>query len=229
LGRIACVVGATGLVGGHIVRQLLDDPAVERVVTFVRRDSGVRAARLAEQKVEFDRPDEWADLVRGDVLYSALGTTLRTAGSQERQYRVDHTFQLRFARAAAANGVPAFVLISSDGANPSSRFFYLRMKGELERDVEALGFQRLRILQPGMLAGRRAEKRPIERVAAPVLRAVTRLPGLGRYRAIEAEDVARAAIRAATLPEPASARYGPAEIAALGALGAPRIRPRGQA
>ncbi len=212
----AVVVGATGLVGSQLVRLLLADPRFAAVAILVRRASAApRDARLAEHVADFDAPDAWAPLVRGDVLFSALGTTLRAAGSQAAQYRVDHGYQYAAARAARANGVPAYVLVSSAGASPGSRIFYSRMKGELERDVEALGFERTRILRPGMLDDDRRERRTGEQLALALLRPLSAiLPAPARP--IHAAVVARAAIAAALDAAPGVVRYEPADLFRLG-------------
>jgi uncharacterized protein YbjT (DUF2867 family) len=219
-GRRAIVVGATGLVGAELVRLLLADARFAAVAVLVRRAGAVpRDARLAEHVVDFEAPDAWAPLVRGDVLFSALGTTLAVAGSQAAQHRVDHGYQYAAARAARANAVPAYVLVSSAGASPRSRIFYSRMKGELERDVEALGFERTRILRPGMLDGDRREHRSGERLALRVLRPLAPvLPA--PLRPIHAAIVARAAIAAALDPAPGVARYEPADLFRIGGAGA---------
>lgn len=192
----AVVIGATGLVGKQIVHLLLDDPAWSRVRVLGRRACGVTHAKLDEHVIDFDRPEAWRELVRGDVAFSALGTTLKAAGSKEAQWRVDYTYQHEFAKAASANGVPAFVLISSGGASASSRMFYLRMKGELERDVSALPFERVRLLQPSVLDGEREEKRTAERFFVAVLRPISSILS-AKVRPVRGETVARAAIRSA--------------------------------
>jgi uncharacterized protein YbjT (DUF2867 family) len=217
MGTRAVVVGASGLVGSELLRLLLGDPRFDAVAALVRRAGAVpRHAKLAEHVVDFDAPDAWAPLVRGDVLFSALGTTIRAAGSQAAQYRVDHGYQLAAARAARANGVPTYVLVSSAGASPRSRIFYSRMKGELERDVAALGFVRTRILRPGMLDGDRREHRTGERLALRILRPLSGvLPASARP--IHAAIVARAAIAAALDPAPGVVRYEAAHLFRLGA------------
>ncbi len=216
----AIVVGATGLVGAALVQLLFDEPSCAGVTTLVRRDSGRNHPKLREHVVDFDRPQAWADWVRGDVLFSALGTTLEKAGSQAAQYRVDHTYQLSVATAAAENGVPSYVLVSAMGADPSSRLFYSRMKGELERDVGALAFRRITLLRPGILAGERAEVRRGERAALAVLRFVPRWPALASLRPIGADVVARAALVAGRAPEPGLHTWGPAALFAAGDPGA---------
>ena len=147
----AIVIGATGAVGKELVKVLLSRPDYETVITFTRRPLGIDSPKLESHVIDFDRPDTWEDLVRGDVLFSALGTSLKQAGSKEAQYKIDHDYQLSFARAARAKGVSHFVLVSSAGADPSSSFFYLKLKGIIEKDAEALAFPGLSILRPPSL------------------------------------------------------------------------------
>ncbi|HUS63168.1 MAG TPA: NAD-dependent epimerase/dehydratase family protein [Kofleriaceae bacterium] len=218
-GRIGVVVGATGLVGSHIVRQLLDDARVAEVVVLARRATGVEHAKLSEHVVDFDQPAAWRHLVRGDALFSAMGTSRRAAGGREAQYKVDHTYQLQVAEAGATSGVSTYVLISSVGARLGSPSFYLRMKAELERDVAALGLRRACILRPGPLAGEREERRRGEEVTAAVLRVLPRWRALAGVRPVQGADVARAAIEAAwgADPEPGTHIITPADIFRLAA------------
>lgn len=142
MGARAIVIGSTGLVGKQLIEQLLEDARFDRVGSFVRRPSGRTHPKLDEHVVDFRAPDAWASQVTGDVLFSALGTTLKQAGSKEAQYEVDYTFQFRTAQAAAKNGVKEYVLVSSASASASSMVFYSRIKGELERDTQKLGSPR---------------------------------------------------------------------------------------
>lgn len=215
-GRVAVIVGATGLVGSELLRQLLADGRLGAIVSLGRRTAGVVHEKLREHVIDFEAPATWSDLVRGDVLFSALGTTIKVAGSQAAQHRVDHGYQFRVAEAARRNGIATCVLVSSAGASPGARIFYSRMKGELERDVEALGFPRTRILRPGPLDGERREDRPGERLMLRVLRPLAPvLPAAARP--IHARILARAAIRAAFDPAPGTIRYEAGELFRLGA------------
>jgi uncharacterized protein YbjT (DUF2867 family) len=211
----AVLIGATGLVGSALLRLLLDDARVGSVAVLGRRATGAAHPKLAEHVVDFDAPAGWSDRVSGDVLLSALGTTLRAAGSAAAQYRVDHDYQLRTAEAARRNGVPAYVLVSASGASPRSRIFYSRMKGELERDAEALGFERMRVLRPGLLDGERRENRPGEGWALRIARPLAPLLPAS-VRPIRVEIVARAALAAALDPSPVLARYEGRALFALG-------------
>lgn len=195
--KTALVIGATGLVGKELVGQLLEDGRFGRVLVFVRRTTGRTHPKLEEHLVDFNNPGSWRDLVRGDVLFSAMGTTIKKAGSQEAQYKIDYTYQYEAARAAAENGVPTYVLVSSAGANARSRIFYSRMKGELEDAVKGLPFSQIRIIQPGILAGDREEFRLGERIGIGVMSVLGHVPGLTAYKPYHASVVARSMINAA--------------------------------
>lgn len=205
----AIVVGATGLVGSELVRQLSADERCARIVTLGRRPLPFEHPKLDQRVIDFDDPDAWREHVRGDVLFSALGTTLKTAGSQAAQHLVDYTYQLRVAEAAASSGVGTYVLVSATGASPQSLIFYSRMKGELERDVSGLPFERICILRPGLLQGQRTERRVGERLAIATLRRLPAWSSLAAVRPITVEVVARAARAAAFTEAPGSARSRP--------------------
>jgi uncharacterized protein YbjT (DUF2867 family) len=214
--RTALVVGATGLVGSHLLRHVLADRRFGRVVVFGRRPTGVSHAKLIEHIVDFEAPDSWSERVRGDVLFSALGTTIRAAGSRAAQWRVDHTYQLDTARAAYANGVTCCVLISSVGASARSRVFYTRMKGQLEKDMASLGLARLHVLRPGILTGPRSDRRPGEEIGVRLIGALNAAGMFRAYRPIHAGTVSRAMIVASFRPEPIRI-YEPAEVFDLAA------------
>ncbi len=194
--RTAIVIGATGLVGRHLTEQLLRDRRFELVKIFVRRSTGINNAKLQEHVVDFDNLDGWKKLVTGDVLYSAMGTTLRQAGSKEAQYKTDYTYQYQVAKVAAANGVPEYVLVSAAGSSPDSSVFYSRIKGELERDVQKLPFETIHIIRPGMLAGEREKVRTGEQLGVGVLNIISLIPGLKKLRPIQGGEVARAMLNA---------------------------------
>lgn len=179
--KTALVIGASGLVGGQLVAQLLAHPEFEKVRSFVRRPSGNVHPKLDEIVIDFDRPENWKSLVKGDVLFSTLGTTIKTAKTKENQYRVDFTYQYEFAKAAAENGVPAYILVSSLGANPKSSVFYSRIKGELDEAVAKLPFQKTVIFRPSILDGDRKEKRSGEKVGLILSRFLTHFI-LKKYR-----------------------------------------------
>lgn len=194
--KTALVIGATGLVGSHLLRQLLADDRFEKVKIFTRRSTGIQNPKLEEYIIDFDQPEQWQHLLTGNVLFSALGTTLKKAGSKPAQYKIDYTYQYNMAKAAAANGVADYVLVSSAGASVDSKIFYSRMKGELERDVMQLPFKHIHIIQPGILVGQRKEKRAGEKIGIALLSVLYHIPGLTAYKPIPAETVAKAMINA---------------------------------
>ena len=187
----AILLGATGAVGRDLVRQLLQDDRFTELYLLVRRPlEGLSSPKLRIELLDFDQPDQWPDFPEADVLFSSLGTTLRDAGSQAAQYRVDYGYQYEVARRAAARGVPHYVLVSSWGAKPKARSFYSRMKGELEEAVQALPFRRISILRPPLLL-RPGSTRGGERLAAAVLRGLGALGLLRAFRPMPTEVVAR--------------------------------------
>ena len=121
----ALVVGATGAVGKDLVRLLLDDERFDEIHIFVRSTSGVKQENLIEHIVNFDNIAEWKDKLFGDVLFSCIGTTLKDAGSKEKQWKIDYDYQYDIAAAASENGVERYILVSSVGASASSTVFYL--------------------------------------------------------------------------------------------------------
>ncbi len=194
--KTALVIGATGLVGRQLVQQLLADEHFGKVTVFGRRSLGIANPKLEEHLIDFDQPDTWQQLVKGDVLFSTLGTTLKQAGGQNEQYKVDYYYQYKFAEAAARNGVPTYVLVSSSGASPDSLIFYSRMKGALEEAVKQLDFKSISIIQPGLLHGERKESRFGEEMAYKVMHFFDKLGIAGKYRPYEDKVVAQAMVNA---------------------------------
>lgn len=194
--NIALVIGATGLVGRHLVKRLLQDERFGKVVIFVRRTAGLADPKLEEHVIDFEKPVQWQQLVKGDVLFSSLGTTRSKAGSKAAQRRVDYDYQYQFAKTASGNAVPALVLVSSVGAKAGSPLFYTRIKGELERDVKALPFEKVVIVQPGPLFGEREEQRAGEELGMRVISAMNRIGLMKKYRPIHGDTVAQGMINA---------------------------------
>ena len=220
--RSALLVGATGLVGSHCLTRLLAEPAYERVTVLSRRPLGREHERLSEHLVNFERLEEHTDWVRGDDLYCCLGTTIKQAGSQAAFRHVDHDLVLNVARLAQENGARRLALVSSVGAAPEARNFYLRTKGETERDVAGLGYDCLEVFRPSFLVGEREAPRLGERLGIGLTSTIARafVGPLRRFRPIEADQVAAAMVAALRRGEPGVRLRTHAEIVQLAALAA---------
>jgi uncharacterized protein YbjT (DUF2867 family) len=192
----ALVIGATGAVGKDLVEQLLKDDTFDRVDIFVRREVKIPSAKLVSHIVDFDHIETWASLLSGDVLFSCLGTTIKAAGSQDAQWKVDYTYQFEAAKAARAGGVRKLVLVSSVGANAKSKIFYARMKGQLDEDVAKLGFPGCFILRPPSLI-RKGSDRFGEKAGVAILKGLNAIGLLRSWKPMPTEDVAAAMIRLA--------------------------------
>jgi uncharacterized protein YbjT (DUF2867 family) len=155
------VAGSTGLVGRATVAALLAAPEVDAVTALVRRPWPDAPAhpKLTVAEIDFGRLEAVPLLRVADAVVCALGTTMKQAGSQEAFRRVDHDYPVALARAAHEAGVRHFLLVSALGADPASRVFYNRVKGETEMDIRKLGFPCITIARPSLLVGPRAEFR----------------------------------------------------------------------
>lgn len=194
------LVGATGLVGSHVLRQALADARIELVVAPTRR-ALPESAKLQSVVVDFERLPEDAAWWQADAVVCTLGTTIKAAGSPEAFRRVDHDYPLEVARRARRHGTPTYVLNSALGADASSRIFYNRVKGELERDLAQVGFSSLTHVRPGLIGGERQEVRAGEHALSVALGALG--PVLPRrWRINPAENIARALLEAAHRAEP---------------------------
>ena len=191
----ALIIGATGATGKDLVNVLLQDPDYTEVVIFARRSSGMAHPKLLEIQTDFDKLDEVSGQIKGDVCFSCLGTTLKAAGSKDKQWHIDYEMPLKFAGIARRNGVPGMVLLSAYGASTKSRVFYSRMKGKLEEDIASLAFDQYIIFRPGILL-RKNTDRPGERILTRVLNFLNRLGMIRKFRplptSILAEKLARA-------------------------------------
>lgn len=218
MAKVAWLFGATGLTGGHLLKELIADPAYERVDIFVRRPWADLPPKVVVHVTDLADLSTLPALPRADALFCCLGTTIARAGSREAFRWVDYHLPLAIGRWALAQGVPHYLLVSSLGADPRSSVFYSRVKGEVERDLKALDFPQLSIAQPSLLLGDRQESRPGEALAQRIMPALSGLMvgPLRRYRAIEAQTVARALCQLSHDPH-AGGTYPSEVLAQLGA------------
>lgn len=190
MSKTAIVIGASGLVGSALVNKLVTADHVDKVITLTRRPVIHDSEKVENHIVDFDNLDKAAALFKADFLFSCLGTTRSQAGSIAAQRVVDLDYQFSAAQLALQNGVSHYLLISSSGANAKSNNPYLKMKGELEQRVIALGFKRISIFQPSLLMGHRKEFRLAEKIGGWFLPVIAFIPFLRRYRPIRGAQVA---------------------------------------
>lgn len=191
--RTALVVGATGLIGQALLQQLLEDKNYRTVVTLTRRYLGFTHDRLVQLVVDYNELREMRQLIEATDIYCCLGTTMKKAGSKDAFRLVDYQYVMDVATIAEANGSKNFYLVSSIGANPKSKNFYLRVKGEVEQALRQLSFESLNIFRPSYLDGNRQESRTGESVGLKVANTLSfaMIGGLKKYRPIHAEQVAK--------------------------------------
>jgi uncharacterized protein YbjT (DUF2867 family) len=204
MGKKAILIGASGLVGGHLLEFLLDADGFDEVLILVRKQIDFTHPKLTQLVIDFDQIESYSTYITGDAVFSCLGTTRRKTPDRNAYYKIDHDYPLRFAKLALKNGVKQFHLVSSIGANPNSNTFYLKLKGELERDISALNFHSIFLYEPSMLTGREYETRFGE-VFFEGLFELLNLLLIGRwkkYRSVSGEAVAKAMYELSLKDEP---------------------------
>jgi uncharacterized protein YbjT (DUF2867 family) len=197
--KTALMIGSTGLIGSHLLELLLDSNNYKKVITFVKRDTGIKHPKLTQYIVDFDKPETYQDLVDGDDFFCTIGTTIKKAGSKEAFRKVDFEYPRQFATVALQNKVKQFLIISSLGADANSGNFYLKTKGEIEAFLRDSGLESISILQPSLLLGNRTEFRLGEKAAAFLMKAFSFLlfGKLKKYKPIESTAVAKALVKIA--------------------------------
>ncbi|MCM3728415.1 NAD(P)H-binding protein [Neobacillus cucumis] len=196
----ALLIGATGATGKDLLDLLLKDNSFHQVDIFVRRDLDVQHEKLKIHVIDFDQSEQWRHLVKGDVLFSCLGTTLKAAGSKEAQWIVDYGYQYQFAKFARENNVNNYVLVSSGFSSPNSLFFYTKMKGQLEEAVKVLGFPKLSILNPPVLI-RKNSDRTMEVAGMKAIQFFNKIGILRSQKPLPTEILAQAMINSAKTKE----------------------------
>jgi uncharacterized protein YbjT (DUF2867 family) len=197
--KTALLAGATGLVGNALLPLLLASERYAKVIVVSRRPVAIEHPKLTQVVTELSRlEDERLRLIADDV-YCYLGTTMRQAGSKEAFYEVDFLYVVKLAAITAANFAAQFLVVSALGADAESRFYYNKVKGEMEAAVQQTPFRAIHIFRPSLLLGQRTAPRLGERIggwllalAWPLLRGRWH-----KYRPVAAATVARAMLQAA--------------------------------
>jgi len=185
----AILIGATGSTGKFLLNELIQDDDYTSVAVFVRRPTGRSHPKLSEYVIDFSNLEQYRQHITGDVLFSCLGTTLKDAGSKEKQWKVDFEIPAVFAAIARENRVNSMVLVSSSDASPKSSVFYSRMKGELETELAALDFGQFIIFRPGPLQ-REGSDRSSEKILVKTIGFFNRLGLLKKYKPLPTEILA---------------------------------------
>ena len=197
--KTALLAGATGLVGSALLPLLLASDRYAKVIVVGRRAVATQHPKLVQVVTDLDQLERERLRLIADDVYCCLGTTIRQAGSQEAFYKVDFLYVVQLAALTAANFAAQFLVVSSLGADLDSRFYYSRVKGEMESAVRQTPFRAIHIFRPSLLLGERAAPRLSERLGAVVLGLVRPLlrGGWRKYRPVAARTVAQAMLRAA--------------------------------
>ncbi|MGO4905294.1 NAD(P)H-binding protein [Flavobacterium sp. W20_MBD1_R3] len=197
--KTALIIGSTGLIGAQLLNSLLDSNDYLKVITFVKRDTGIKHKKLTQHIIDFDAPDTYKNLIVGDDFFCTIGTTIKKAGSKEAFRKVDFEYPSQFATFAVQNKVKQFLIISSLGADSKSENFYLKTKGEIQDFLENCNFESVAVLQPSLLLGNRTEFRLGEKVGAFFMKTLSFLflGNLKKYKPIESRTVAKALLKIA--------------------------------
>lgn len=190
------LIGATGLIGSHLLKYALDDVSFSSVTILVRRPFELNHPKLRVVVVDFENQEELNHALQEcELVFCSVGTTSNKVKSNRAAYRkVDVDIPLAIAKASEVNHANHFLLVSSVGANPDSANFYLKMKGEVEQEVNKLAIPAISIYRPSMLLGKRTEFRLAESIFQPISSFFAFLtPSI--YKPIQAEQVAKAMIR----------------------------------
>lgn len=192
--KTALIIGASGLIGKHLTQKLLASIYYEKVSVIVRKPLNIIHPKLEQIVMDFDNLD--ASKVLADDIFCCLGTTMKQAGSKGAFYKVDFTYPLNFAKAGLANGTKQFLVVSSMGADEKSMIYYSRVKGEIEKALNDLGYPTLIILRPSMLEGERENPRMGEKIGNVVMNFLAPLIP-DNYKVIAGEKVAKAMLELA--------------------------------
>ncbi|MCU0427932.1 MAG: oxidoreductase [Candidatus Kapabacteria bacterium] len=192
--RTALLVGASGLVGGHLLQALLADDAYSRVTVLVRKPLSTSHPKLVQETVDFARLSDAAGKISAQDVFCTLGTTIGKAGSQEAFRKVDFEYPLRTAEMALLRGAEQYLIVTAIGSDSRSPIFYSRTKGEVEEAIAALGYKTFVAFRPSFLAGERTESRLGETlgIAFGKLLGFAMIGPMAKYRVIDAEVVAKA-------------------------------------
>lgn len=198
----AILFGASGFVGGYLLHDLLQSDSYEEVIVVVRKPLEVQHPKLKTVIAHYETLAQYQNELVADDVFIALGTTKKKTPDEKIYYQIDHDYPVLAAQLTKADGAKSVLMVSAVGANVNSSIFYVKTKGETERDVIEVDFEHTHIFQPSMIMGNRAESRPLEKVFIGIFSVVNLLliGKLKKYKGISAKDIAKAMFTAAQQP-----------------------------
>jgi uncharacterized protein YbjT (DUF2867 family) len=190
----AIIAGASGLIGSELLGILLKQPEYDAITILVRKPTGLQDKKLTEVILDFDKLDNYTNLIHGHAVFCCMGTTKSKTPDLNVYRKIDHDYPVKLAQLALKNGVKQFHIVTAIGANANSSVFYTRLKGETENDIKHLGVPALHIYQPSQITGDRKEHRPLERIVIALMSMINPMliGGLKKYRSIPAKTIAMA-------------------------------------
>lgn len=193
MAKKAIILGITGLVGDALSRKLLKDDNYSEVISVHRRKSKIDHPKLTEMIGSIDALEE---PLNADVVFCCIGTTQQKTSDKEQYRAIDYGIPLQAAQYCKAQNIPTLIVISALGANPDSNAFYMRLKGEMERDVLKVGVKNTYFMQPSLIAGDREEKRFLEKMGVVLMKIMNPFMWgpLKKYRSIHPDAIAAAMI-----------------------------------
>lgn len=195
----AVLFGASGFVGSHLLKELLNDSNYETVTIVVRKKLDINHPKLKTLIGDYHSLPNLKKEIIADEIFIAIGTTKKNTPDKKEYYQIDHDYPVLAATIAKDNGATAVFVVTAIGANANSNIFYVKMKGEIERDIIALDFKHTHIFRPSMIMGNRKESRPLEKVLIKIFSVINPIfiGKLNKYRGIKGEDIAKAMVGAA--------------------------------
>jgi uncharacterized protein YbjT (DUF2867 family) len=192
--KTAIITGASGLIGSKLLTILLYSREYDKVISLGRKKLKTKHAKLVQEILDFGDASSCESFIKGDALFCCLGTTKKQTPDKNEYYKIDHDYPVNLANAAGKNGVEQFHFISAIGADATSSNFYLKTKGETEKDLKKAGINSLNIYQPSLLTGRKKKQRLGERIATVAMKVINPvlIGSLKKYRSIPALSVAKA-------------------------------------
>lgn len=197
MARTALIAGSTGLVGKDLLNLLLQSDRYQRVIAITRRRMDLQHSKLVQLIADLSTLPSSAEGMVSDDVFCCLGTTMAKAGSREKFYEADYQYPLELAKITHSKGAKQYLIVSAMGANAASGIFYNRVKGEVEGDLQKVGFQSVHIFRPSLLLGERSESRPGESIAQAIFKAVPFLIPK-KYKGVPTSAVAKAMLAEAS-------------------------------